>query len=86
MVQVASKASTAPKQPLLHANEGDTSALIVITSNRGLCGGYNGHVLREALRETRARRQDGQTVELHVMGKKGIGYLTFLGEDRKSVV
>ena len=29
--------------------EGDRSALIVITSNRGLCGGYNGNVLRTAM-------------------------------------
>jgi F-type H+-transporting ATPase subunit gamma len=53
------------------------SLLLVITSNRGLAGGYNGNVLRAAL----ARYQDNQTdsieTSLEVAGKRGIGYMRF---------
>ncbi|HVP09591.1 MAG TPA: ATP synthase F1 subunit gamma [Phycisphaerae bacterium] len=51
--------------------------LLVLTSNRGLCGGYNGQVLRTALRhlnETKDRPH-----ELQVVGKKGVAYFRFLG-------
>ena len=80
MVQAASPARTTKRQPLLEANEAERAALIVITSNRGLCGGYNGNVLRAAMGELHQCRDTGQTVDLHAMGKKGIAYLRFLGE------
>jgi F-type H+-transporting ATPase subunit gamma len=42
--------------PLLRANTGtDRCALLVITSNRGLCGGYNGNLLRTAVGFIRAQ-------------------------------
>lgn len=80
MVSAASRAMEGKPQPLLTANEGDHSALIVITSNRGLCGGYNGNVLRTAMAELRERRGRDETVDIHALGKKGIAYLSFLGE------
>jgi F-type H+-transporting ATPase subunit gamma len=53
------------------------SLLLVLTSNRGLAGGYNGNVLRAAL----ARYQDNQTegieTAFEVAGKRGIGYFRF---------
>src|SRR5271166_4032111 len=53
------------------------SLLLVLTSNRGLAGGYNGNVLRVAI----ARYQDNQTegieTPLEVAGKRGIGYMRF---------
>ena len=35
--------------PLLEKREEKNSALLILTSNRGLCGGYNGNVLRAAV-------------------------------------
>jgi F-type H+-transporting ATPase subunit gamma len=53
------------------------SLLLVLTSNRGLAGGYNGNVLRAAL----ARYQDNQTegieTTFEVAGKRGIGFFRF---------
>ena len=73
--------------PLLHVNtESKQSVLIVLTSNRGLCGGYNGAVLREALAHIEAREEAGETVHIHVVGKKGIGYLRFLGRELASAM
>lgn len=66
--------------PLLKVNDqAKRSRLIVITSNRGLCGGYNGGILRSAIEHLKAREQAGETVDIHVTGKKGISYFKFLG-------
>ena len=69
--------------PLLRANRGTgRSVMLVVTSNRGLCGGYNANVLRTAMGALENCRRDGLDVDLHVAGKKGIGYFRFL---RRSV-
>ena len=52
-------------------------ALIVITSNRGLAGAYNGNVLRAAGHFIREQEAAGRAIELYVAGKKGISYFNF---------
>ena len=52
-------------------------ALVVITSNRGLAGAYNGNVLRTAGSFIRQQEAAGKTVELYVAGKKGTSYFNF---------
>src|SRR3954471_16001181 len=52
-------------------------ALVVITSNRGLAGAYNGSVLRAAAHFFRQQEAEGKKIDLYVAGKKGIGYLTY---------
>jgi F-type H+-transporting ATPase subunit gamma len=52
-------------------------ALLVITSDRGLAGGYNGNILRSAMIFIREQEAAGKTVDLYVSGKKGIGYFNF---------
>lgn len=52
-------------------------ALIVITSNRGLCGAFNANLIREARRRVQELEKEGATVELHLVGKKGIGFFRF---------
>jgi len=51
--------------------------LVVITSDRGLCGAYNGHVLRTALGHFRAARDNGLEVDVHAIGKKAAGFFRF---------
>lgn len=61
--------------PLLrNPEEGEEGALLIISSTRGLCGGYNAHVLREAL-----AHHTSHGGEIHASGKKGIAYLRFVG-------
>src|SRR4051812_20906880 len=52
-------------------------ALVVITSNRGLAGAYNGSVLRTANAFIRKQEAAGKAVELYVTGKKGVSYFNF---------
>ncbi|MCA9027656.1 MAG: ATP synthase F1 subunit gamma [Planctomycetaceae bacterium] len=54
-------------------------AILVLTSNRGLCGGYNGGILRPTLRRLRQLESDGKNVSLEVSGKRGIAFMKFEG-------
>lgn len=64
--------------PLLqkHPTE-DNAILLVLTSNRGLCGGYNGGVLRVAQQRIRDFAAAGTKLQLEVSGKRGIGFFRF---------
>lgn len=59
-------------------------ALVLVTSNRGLAGGFNANLIREALVKIDQLETDGYTVDLHLIGKKGIGYFKYVGIDRAS--
>ncbi len=52
-------------------------ALIVLTSNRGLAGAYNGSVLRASMHFVREQMAAGKTIDLYVAGKKGISFFNF---------
>lgn len=55
------------------------SVLLTITSNRGLCGSYNSSILRASLEHVNNLRAEGQAVDLEMVGKKGVGYMRFMG-------
>lgn len=51
--------------------------VLVITANRGLCGGYNSNVLSMAEKWIAAETQAGRALEVQVIGKKGIARFRF---------
>ena len=53
------------------------SAVPVVTSDRGMCGGYNHHVLKEASELIAYLEEQGREVDIYVLGNKGIVYYTF---------
>jgi F-type H+-transporting ATPase subunit gamma len=64
--------------PLLVERENPTrAAMLVVTSDRGLCGGYNANLLRAAEELHALLRDEGKSVTLYVVGRKGLGYYTF---------
>jgi len=65
--------------PLLRRPEGGSGrvAVIVIASNRGLAGAYNGNVLRTAAGFIREQEAQGRSIELYISGKKGVSYFNF---------
>lgn len=65
--------------PLLATRPVKRSLLLVITSNRGLCGGYNGSVLREAMPVVREMTTVGTAFDLEVAGKRGMTFFRFQG-------
>jgi F-type H+-transporting ATPase subunit gamma len=54
------------------------SVLVVVTGNRGLCGGYNANVLRLAEAWLREEEGKGRKAEVYMVGKKGISRFRFL--------
>jgi F-type H+-transporting ATPase subunit gamma len=81
IVSDLSGAALSFSHPLLEGRETQQkSAVLVLTSNRGLCGGYNGGVLRLAVPRLKELRAQGQEVSLEVSGKRGLSFLRFQGE------
>lgn len=56
-------------------------ALIGITSNRGLCGAFNANLIKETRRRLVELDEAGVTTELHLVGRKGIGFFRFIGRE-----
>jgi F-type H+-transporting ATPase subunit gamma len=54
-------------------------ALVVLTSNRGLAGGFNANLIKEARARIAELERAGQQVDVHVIGKKGLGYFRYVG-------
>jgi F-type H+-transporting ATPase subunit gamma len=53
------------------------AGVLVITSDRGLCGGYNANAIRTAEQLIARLREDGKQVVLYVVGRKGVTYYRF---------
>ncbi len=54
------------------------SAVIAFTSARGLCGGYNGNILRSTIAHLDDQEAQGIETDLTMIGRKGISYFQFL--------
>jgi F-type H+-transporting ATPase subunit gamma len=64
--------------PLLEAHDSINQAtLLVLTANRGLCGGYNGSVIRAAMARLEVLKQEVPNIEIEVSGKRGIAACKF---------
>lgn len=64
--------------PLLeNRTEEKRGIVLVLTANRGLCGGYNASVLRQTLAHVRGLKEKGVETSLEVSGKRGIKFLNF---------
>lgn len=57
------------------------AAVLLMTANRGLAGGFNANLIKEARRVLDELRGAGVDAELHIAGKKGIAYFRFRGEE-----
>ncbi len=81
-VLTALATNTNSPHPLLTEKESVTRAgVLVITSDRGLCGGYNVNTIRTAEELISKLRAEGKQVALFVVGRKGITYYRFRGRE-----
>lgn len=80
------KAGAGTQHPLLATDpDAQTSAIVVIGSDRGLCGAYNSTVIRMGEREVQACRAEGRPYRLLVVGKKARTYYQFRNYDMADV-
>ncbi len=68
--------------PLLRQLTGEPRrvALVLLTSNRGLCGAFNGNLIRLAKHRLEALGERGVETELHAIGRKGIAFFRYVGQ------
>jgi|SRR5580658_23336 F-type H+-transporting ATPase subunit gamma len=73
LASLAKSMAGLPSAPGLLAGTGkeQTYLLVVATSDRGLCGGFNATILREARRQIRELLSQGRTVKVITIGRKG---------------
>jgi F-type H+-transporting ATPase subunit gamma len=70
--------SVDPEQhPLMRPRPVERLALVVVTSDRGLCGGYNSAICRFA--QAQIRQREGQEIELITVGRKGRDFFRHRG-------
>lgn len=76
----------AERFPLLRQPEQERrAAVILMTADRGLCGGFNSNLIREARQLLVRLREKGVEVQLHVEGRRGAGYFRYVGEHLTTV-
>jgi F-type H+-transporting ATPase subunit gamma len=74
-----SKANPEYRHPFMVENEGaKTAGLILVTTDKGLCGGMNTNILRASLLKIKELDQDGVQIEASAIGGKGLGFLNRL--------
>lgn len=72
----------AERFPLLRQPEQvKRAAVVLLTSNRGLAGAFNSNLIREARNLIAGLDAEGVEVELHIVGRKGLGYFRYIGRD-----
>jgi F-type H+-transporting ATPase subunit gamma len=68
------------QHPLLRSGAASGKVvLLVLTSDRGLCGGFNAGIVREAFRANRELAERGLDVERVIQGRKGVAAFRFQG-------
>ena len=51
--------------------------LLVVSSDRGFCGAFNGHILRTSLEQVRKLKSSNTKLDLETSGKKAVGFFEF---------
>ncbi|MEO5798890.1 MAG: ATP synthase F1 subunit gamma, partial [Gemmatimonadales bacterium] len=73
------------RRPLPPSKGGPARAVVILlTSNRGLAGGFNANLIKEARRRIEALESEGYQVELVGVGKKGVGFFRYVGRKFRS--
>ncbi|RZF30997.1 F0F1 ATP synthase subunit gamma [Paraburkholderia sp. UYCP14C] len=74
-----SRANPEYRHPFMVSNEGAKAAgIILVTTDKGLCGGMNTNVLRASLQKFKELEGQGKTIEATAIGSKGYGFLNRL--------
>ena len=65
--------------PLMAQRPVSKVAVLVATSDRGLCGAFNSYLINAAVKQIKAHQEAGREVEVITLGKKANSTLQFLG-------
>jgi F-type H+-transporting ATPase subunit gamma len=74
----AEAAENIPHMPILREREDvKRIGMLLVTSDRGLAGAFNGQIIRAGLRAASDIEREGQEVEFWASGRRGVGSLNF---------
>jgi F-type H+-transporting ATPase subunit gamma len=73
------KANPEYKHPFMKLNDAKTTGYIVVTTDKGLCGGMNTNVLRAVTTKLREQQAAGMDAQAVAIGNKGLGFLNRIG-------
>jgi len=73
------KANPEYKHPFMKVNDAKSASFIVVTTDKGLCGGMNTNVLRAVTTKLRENQAAGGTAQAVAIGNKGFGFLNRIG-------
>jgi len=65
--------------PFMKVNEAKAAGIIVVTTDKGLCGGLNTNVLRTVTGKLRELQAQGVEAQAVAIGNKGLGFLNRIG-------
>lgn len=77
IVSLASQADVSDHALLRKHPHVRKALVVVVTSNRGLCGGYNTNVLKESVLHIEKLKANGSEVVVHLIGKKALNYFNY---------
>ena len=73
------KANPEYKHPFMKVNDAKSAGFIVVTTDKGLCGGMNTNVLRAVTTKLKEQQAAGSTSQAVAIGNKGLGFLNRIG-------
>lgn len=75
-------AASSLDHPMLREREdGKVAAILVVSSDRGMCGGYNNNILKKAAELEALLKKQGYETVRYVTGNKGVGFYKFREAD-----
>jgi len=74
-----SRANPEYTHPFMQTNDAKTAGFVVVTTDKGLCGGLNTNVLRAVTNELKVLQAKGQGAEVVAIGNKGLGFMNRVG-------
>lgn len=79
VVKHIARANSEYRHPFMTEREIKRIGIIVVTTDRGLCGGLNANLFREIIKNTHSWKEQGHEVDIAVIGKKGQAFFKRAG-------
>ncbi|MBA4214814.1 MAG: F0F1 ATP synthase subunit gamma [Polaromonas sp.] len=74
-----SRANPEYTHPFMQTNDAKVAGFVVVTTDKGLCGGLNTNVLRAVTTQLKDLQAQGQTAEVVAIGNKGLAFMNRVG-------
>ncbi|HEM6750427.1 TPA: F0F1 ATP synthase subunit gamma [Legionella pneumophila] len=79
VIKHIARAASEYRHPFMSEREIKRIGIIVVTTDRGLCGGLNSNLFRETIRTIRNWQEHGKEVDIAVIGRKGQAFFRRVG-------